>query len=98
MTTATRKVTLQDVKIANPGWFSPANKRFFGDCRYAVRYGRKSHQPYLVRSTYAWTDMFGGERRLHYRVNPLDEALDIRPLIDDSFKHPDDVTDWLREH
>lgn len=102
----TTRVTLNDVKIANPGWFSTANKRFFGDRSYQVRYGRKSGKPYLVRATYAWSDMFGAPKRLHYAINPLDEKLDIRPLVDrfperpgsTGFPDREDVTDWLREH
>jgi hypothetical protein len=96
--TAKSRVTLQDVKLANLQWFDPKAKRMLGDCRYWVKYGHKSGQPFLVRSTFAWTDMFGGPRRLHYRINPLDEKLDIKSLIDKEFSDMDDVREWLKEN
>ncbi len=87
---------LSDVKAANPTWFTRSNKRFFNDVSYKVLHGKRSRKPFLVRSTYAWTDMFGETPRLHYRINPLDDKLDIRPLIDTQFQTLDDVKEWLQ--
>ena len=81
-----RKITLSDVKAAQPGWFTSENKRFFNDISYRVLTGKVSGKPFLVRSTYAWTDMFGGSRRLHWRISPLDDNLKIRPLVPTEFR------------
>ena len=75
---------LQQVKQANPGWFSRKNKRIFGDQSYRVLLN-KDKQPFLVRSTYAWSDMFGREPWLHFRINPLGADLKILPLLEKSF-------------
>jgi hypothetical protein len=90
--------TLTDVKEANPQWFDRGNKRFFGDVSYKVLHGKKSKKPFLVRSTYAWTDMFGGTKRLHWRVNLLKDNLKIDNLIDKQFLDLDDVKDWLADN
>ncbi len=87
---------LRDVKAAQPEWFSRKNKRFFGDVNYRVLYGKVSGERFLVRSTYAWSDMFGAPKRLHYRINRLDDNLKIRLLVDDAFRSIGDVKDWLK--
>ena len=91
-------VTLSDVKEAQPHWFTPENKRFFNDVSYKVLTGKTSHKPFLVRATYAWTDMFGSPKRLHYRVNPLDDTLKIQALIDQTFSDLEEVKDWLEDN
>jgi len=95
-------VKLSDVKAAQPDWFSLKNKRLFGDVSYRVLKGKVSGKPFLVRATYAWTDMFGQPKRLHYRVNPLRDDLTVGPLVDGSqhpptgqFRDIDAVKDWL---
>lgn len=88
---------LEQVKKAQPKWFTPENKKFFHDVDYCILHG-KNNDPFLVRSTYAWTDMFGHKPRLHYRINPLDEMLHIRPLIDEEFADIDEVEKWLEEN
>ena len=88
---------LSDVKQAQPGWFSRKNKRFSGDISYRVLHGKQSGDAYLVRSTFAWSDMFGKEKRLSWRVNAIDqETCEIRPLIDREFSSIDSVKFWLR--
>ena len=89
---------LQQVKEANGTWFSPQNKKFFNDRQYWVRYGKISGERFLVRSTYAWTDMFDQPRILHYIINPIKDDLTIVNLIDDVFKSMDSVNLWLRLH
>jgi len=92
-------ITLADVKQAQPQWFTRENKRFFNDVSYRVLHGKASHKPFLVRATYAWTDMFGGPKRLHYRINPLDpDTLHIQPLVDQEFKDLGEVKDWLKDN
>ena len=88
---------LQDIKQAQPDWFSLKNKRFFGDVSYRALRGKASGKVFLVRSTFAWSDMCGGDRRLHWRVNEIDQdTLIIRGLIDKSFSSIDSVKDWLK--
>ena len=90
-------VTLQAMKSVQPTWFHPKTKRFFGDIRYLLLRGKKSNAYYLVRATYAWTDMFGKPRRLHWRVNFLDRELRIKELVESSFNTLNDVKEWLKE-
>jgi hypothetical protein len=92
------KLSLHAVISAQPRWFSAENKRFFGDRSYDVAKSA-SGKPFLIRSTYAWTDMFGGTKRLHYRLNPLDpETLEIQHLIDQEFADRNEVNEWLQEN
>lgn len=87
--------TLTDIRQAQPGWFSRSNKRLFGDVSYKVLHGKVSKKPFLVRATYAWTDMFGSPKRLHYRVNTINDDRHIGNLVDKTFSDMDDVKDWL---
>lgn len=87
--------TIQKVIEAQRGWFAWVNQKFFNDVSYDVRHSVVTGKPYLVRSTYAWTDMFGKARRLHWRINPLSDELLIQPLIDTEFKTLDEVKQWL---
>ena len=90
---------MRAIKESNEGWFSPQNKRFFNDISYRAYYGKATGKAYLVRSTYAWTDMLGEPRKLHWRVNNLNQdTLKIEPLIDDIFDDIFEVKAWLREH
>lgn len=96
---ANNRRSLSDIKQANSGWFSRGNKRFFGDVSYMAYYGKKTGKLYLVRSTYAWTDMFGSPKTLHYRINNINQdTLDIENLIDDKFDCLADVKAWIREN
>ena len=69
--------------------------RFFHDVSYKILHGKVSHKPYLVRSTYQWSDMFGQPKRLCYRINRIKDDLTIGPLLDRQFRDMDDVKDWL---
>ncbi len=90
---------LRNIKTANPNWFSRGNKRFFGDVSYKGYYGKKTGNPYLIRATYAWSDMFDRPKVLHYRINPVHpDTKKIQPLIDDTFPNIFAVKAWLREH
>ena len=90
--------TLTQVKAVQPKWFSRKNKKFFGDVRYWVLHGKRTGEPYLIRSTYAWTDMFGQKPRLHYRINRLEDNLKISSLLDDEFENMPAVKRWLKEN
>ena len=90
---------LREIKMQNIAWFHPSNKRFFGDVYYRAYYGKKSGNPYLIRATYAWTDMFGQPRKLHYRINRVNpNTKEIEPLIEDTFKDIYEVKTWLRDN
>ena len=90
--------TMAEVRAAQPEWFSRKNKRFFGDCSYEVLHGKVSGKPFLVRSTFAWTDMFGQPKRLRYRVNHINYDLTIGLLTDTDFRDLDAVKDWLSDN
>ncbi|HDZ14733.1 MAG TPA: hypothetical protein ENH60_07515 [Pricia sp.] len=93
------KVTITDVIKAQRGWFSNENKVFFGDKVYDVNKGGRSEKHYLVRLTQAWTDMFDGKPKDHFRVNELDqETLKIGKLLDDIFLTVADLDAWLRKN
>lgn len=99
MTTRTAKtIALADVYAAQPDWFSCEKKQFFGDKGYWLLRGKRSRRTYLIRSTYAWSDAFGKPRRLHYRINPLSEALKIEPLVEEIFPSLAAVRAWLASH
>jgi len=92
-----KAITITDVKSAQPAWFSPKNKRFFGDKSYRVLKGGVSGKYYLVRLTQAWSDMFGRKPQNHYRINRLDpKTAKILELTDDIFDTNDAVKRWLR--
>ena len=89
-------VKMTHVRRANKTWFGKGNKRFFGDVWYRVRKGKTTGSLYLVRCTSAFTDMFGGKKRYHYRINKVNSvSLKIEGLIDDSFDTLADVNLWL---
>ena len=98
MTLTKSPTLLRDIKAANQKWFSRGNKRFFGDVSYKAYYGKKTGKAYLVRSTYAWSDMFDRPKVLHYRINNINQdTLEIEPLIDQVFNSIFEVKAWLRD-
>ena len=90
--------TLSQVKSRQPEWFSRKNKKFFNDVSYRVLHSKKTGEPYLARSTYAWTDMFGHKPRLHWRLNRLKDDLEIDSLVDEEFVDLWAVKRWLKEN
>ncbi len=99
MTLTKSEPLLRQIKEANSQWFSRSNKRFFNDVSYRAYYGKKTGQTYLVRSTYAWTDMFDRPRVLHYRINLINQnTLEIDNLIDETFENIFTVKAWLRDN
>ena len=87
-------MTLAEIKRMNPMWFGRGNKAFFHDVSYkACNWHGKS---YLMRLTYAWTDMFGQPKRLHCRVNKVDAQGKIGNLYPDEFVDYDDARKWIR--
>ena len=92
------KAILKKVIAAQPKWFSPQNRRFFGDVRYSVKYGKATGNRYLVRSTYMWSDMLGQPRKLCYRVNTIGDDYKLGDLVDTIFNTREEVTAWLKEN
>jgi hypothetical protein len=91
-----RKVSITQLQAANPGWFSPENRRFFGDIAYRTVEGG-DNRTYLLRSTHAWSDMFGQPKRTIWRVNPINpDSLKIEPLLPQEFNSLLDVLDYLK--
>ena len=90
------KTTLNDVRKANRMWFSDGAQRMSNDVEYRVDHDDEG-KPWLVRSTYAWTDMFGKKPRLHCRINPLSDELQIQPLVENEFADFDEAHEWLQE-
>ena len=89
------QVTMNQVENANVQWFAPGNKQFFGDRSYTVIVSA-SGKPYLLRSTYQWSDMFGHKKTLVYRVNPIDpDTLKVKSLLDKVFTIRKDAKDWI---
>lgn len=84
-------VTLEDVKRANGLWFHYKSKEFCQDKDYWVKYGGTTGNPFLLRSTYMFSDMFGGKKEICYRINVIGTDLIIGNLIDDVFKTEGDA-------
>ncbi len=91
-------MTMTDLKHANKGWFSRKNKQFFGDISYRVLQGKATKTFYLVRSTYQWSDMFGGPKVIAWWLNPVTPELKIATLIDQTFPSLESVKEWLKTH
>ncbi len=88
--------TLTDVRRVQPGWFSPVSKRYFGDIKYLVLRGKVSGDLFLVRSTYNWTEVLDGAKKVTYRVNKLDQStLEIGDMTADVFETLDATKVWL---
>ncbi len=93
------KTLLRDIKQANGNWFSPQNKRFFGDRAYYGYYGQTTGKAYLVQNTDTWSDMLGGQKIYCYKIHELDQdTLKISNLLDDTFPTMNDVKAWLKTH
>jgi len=90
-----KKITLTAVKNANGTWFSPDNKKFFGDLNYSVITDNEG-DAYLVQETEGWTDMFGGLPRVFFKVRPINgETLILGRPFEQEFKTIEDVEEYL---
>jgi hypothetical protein len=94
MKVANNKFMLRQLKTANTDWFSKGNKSFFQDREYFYFYSLKTGQPYLGRSTYKFSDMFGQPKKLSYCLNELEETK-IGKLLDLEFETLNQVKSWL---
>ena len=90
------RVTLSDVRAAQPNWFSRKNKRFFGDIQYWVLHSPKG-KPYLLRSTFMWSDMFGQPKTIRYRVSAIKpDTLEVDGLVDEIFHTREAAKEWIK--
>ncbi len=95
--------TIQEVRQANQRWFDNGNKKFFQDRSYDVLHSQ-SGKPYLLRSTYGWSDMFGRPKVLRYKVNPIDpETLIIKTfesgaMGDDLFDDREEAKKFIKRY
>lgn len=89
--------TIEQVKNANSQWFSPKTKKFLGDRSYSVLHS-KTGKPYLLRSTYQWSDMFGQPKKLTYKINRIDpETLKIKSLYDQEFYDRKEAKEFIKQ-
>ena len=86
---------MSELRQAHPLYFRRRTKQFFGDLEYRILHN-KQHNPYLVRRTKAWTDMFGRTPVQHWRLNPIGPNLEIEGLVAGSFPTLDAAKEWLR--
>ena len=97
------KFMLKKLISDNHDWFSKINKRFFNDRQYFFMYSGAGNR-YMVRSTFAWSDMFGQPARLHYKINTIKNdqndsyILRVGNLLDNEFKNMSDVKNWLKQN
>lgn len=90
--------TLAQVKDVQRDWFSSGNKRLFGDVSYRVLHGKKSKNPFLVRKTAGWTDMFGQPKLYFFKVNPINpETLKIGSMCKEDFADIEAVKEYLAD-
>jgi hypothetical protein len=88
-------ITLQQLKDAHPLFFDPETVKFFGDVEYHVLEGKATGSAFLVRQTWAWSGLLGGERFLHYRVNPINPDLKIKEMVKEIFRDLNAVKEFL---
>ena len=96
------KISLLELKRANPNWFSKGNKRSFNDISYETRIGKRSRETYLVRSTWMWDGgMFetATPKKIYWMINPIDSTkLKIKNLVEIIFKSKLEVNEWLERN
>jgi len=88
-------LTITELRQAHPSYFSRVNIKLFGDKEYRILHS-KDGNPYLVRLTQQWSDMFGHPPVECYRVNPIGPNLKIEEVIKEQFETLQDVKDWLK--
>jgi len=88
-------VTIADVRQANGMWFSSKNQSLFNDLEYRVLH-TKNGNPYLVRLTGMFSDMFDGQLKHVYKINHLEHDLHVGLLVDRDFNTLDEVKEWLK--
>ena len=90
-------ITIQQIEAANVQWFSKGAKKFSNDRSYYAYTSKVDKKVYLIRSSYMFSDMFGGQKKLSYTINEINqETLKIGSLINDD-RHSVLTFDSLQE-
>ena len=91
-------MNMKQLREKNKKWFSPENKRFFGDINYKVLQSKKSKTSYLIQHTYKWSDRytwFSNEKKAVYVVKPVTNKGDILECVAE-FKELSEVKNFLK--
>tara|TARA_R100000329_G_scaffold143193_1_gene127079 strand:- start:1159 stop:1431 length:273 start_codon:yes stop_codon:yes gene_type:complete len=88
-------MNMKQLREKNKKWFSPENKRFFGDINYKVLQSKKSKNSYLIQHTYKWSDMFDNEKKAVYVVKPVTDKGAILESVAE-FKKLSEVKNFLK--
>jgi|GEM_PF-6640238 hypothetical protein len=88
-------LTLSEVKSNNKKWFSVGNQIFSQDESYEVQ--DIKGKPYLIRSTYGFSDMFDRPKVLQWAANPIDPVTYEIGSVTDLFKTKRDLIRFLEE-
>ena len=93
-----KKVTLKELQDAQPRWFTPENKRLFGDIQYIAVHGKKTGDVFLAQETNAWTDMFDGQKKPHWRLHMINqETLEIGALLKGIYQDMAEIEEYLED-
>ena len=87
--------TLQDVKKAHPTYFADGNMEFFGDLGYDIITTRDNKGWYFLQHTNAWTDMFDGVKKPHYRIRAINSDLSFEPMLSECFASVAEVIEHI---
>ena len=90
-----KTLEIEELIKAHPLWCARGNAEFFGDLQYKILHNKQGN-PYLVRLTNQWSDMFGEKLTQCWRINPIGADLEIKPLIAQRFRTQSDVEEWLK--
>ncbi len=89
----TKKITISELKLANPIYFEKGKKESHGDLAYHILQGKKSKTYFFVL-----TSQVGENSTLpKYRICPIHENGKLCKVLGGSFKHWSDVKDALKE-
>jgi hypothetical protein len=90
-----KTLRMAELKKEHPRWFARGTAEIFGDKEYRILHSKQGN-PYLVRRTQQWSDMFGNPLTQCWRINLIEADLKIGRLIDREFHTLSDVKEWLK--
>lgn len=91
-------LNMSKLKELNSQWFAKGNKKLFGDVSYKLVYGKRTGERYFLRSTNMWSDMFGRQKKLVYRINFIKDNGKIGSLVDIIFSSLSSANEWLKQN
>ncbi len=93
-----KKITLEDLHVAQPKWFEFGNKEFFNDLQYVVVYGKKTGDAYLAQQTTGFSDMFGGKKKVHWRLHTIEKkTCKIKDLLEGIYQDMAEIEEYLED-